>query len=103
MRIVLDQSNVSVNRLNRGTSMRRDLAHSVEHSLERFAGEAIEENELHQRHRGFAAEMNAHLLEHYPRASIEWESRDAGADRRKCDALDLALRRTQERIARRGA
>src|SRR5271163_3218032 len=47
--------------------------------------------------------MRAHLLEHHPSASLDRETGDAGADRRKCDRLETLLPGTLERVARRRA
>src|SRR5579862_6688340 len=47
--------------------------------------------------------MRANFLEHHLRASLDWKTRDTGADRRKRDCLERVLLGPSERVARRRA
>ena len=48
----------------------------------------IEEHKLHPLERRLTAEMRANFLEHRLGASLDWKTRDTGADGRERDRLE---------------
>src|ERR1700689_1098328 len=78
------------------------IFHRRQDSLEYFQRRPIEEHKIDALERRQSAQMRAHFLEHHLRASLDWKSRDAGADGRKRDRLERVLIGTPQRIARRG-